>query len=81
MEFVRLPDASRRSAVPPRYCVVVRTDEHGRFTFQGVPAESRGEVFANHERDGRATGARTVVLFQVDEPEQVAIQDLVVPPP
>jgi hypothetical protein len=80
MEFVRQPDGSRPSAAPPRYQEVTRTDEQGRFTFRGVPAESLGEVFANHERDGRATRARTVVLFQVDEPEPVEIKGLVVPP-
>jgi hypothetical protein len=81
MEFVRLPDGSRRSAAPPRYREVIRTDEQGRFTFRGVPAESRGEVLASHERDGRATGARTVVSYQVDEPEPVEIKGLVVPSP
>jgi beta-lactamase regulating signal transducer with metallopeptidase domain len=81
MEFVRLADGSRPSAAPPRYREFIRTDEQGRFTFRGVPAESQGEVFANHERGGRATRARTVVLFQVDEPEPVEIKDLVVPPP
>jgi hypothetical protein len=81
MEFVRRPDGSRPSAAPPRYRQFVRTDEQGSFTFRGVPTASRGEVFANHERDGRATGARTVVSFQVDEPEQVEIKDLIVPPP
>jgi protocatechuate 3,4-dioxygenase beta subunit len=81
LEFVQLQDASRRSAAPPRYREFIRTDEQGRFTFRGVPADSRGEAFANHERDGRATKARTVVSFQVDEPEPVEIPGLVVPPP
>jgi beta-lactamase regulating signal transducer with metallopeptidase domain len=81
MEFVQLSDGSRRLATPPRYREFIRTDEQGRFAFRGVPAESRGEVFASHERDGRATRAQTVVLFQVDEPEPVEISGLVVPPP
>ena len=81
MEFVRQSDGSRRFAAPARYRVFSKTDERGSFTFRGVPAESRGEVSANHERDGRATGARTVVAFQVYEPEQVEIPDLVVPAP
>jgi hypothetical protein len=80
MEFVRPSEGLRRGAAPARYREFVRTDDQGRFTFRGVPAESQGEVFAIHERDGRATGARTVVSFQVDEPEQVEIKDLVVPP-
>ena len=48
MEFVRLPDGSLRPAAPPRYQELTRTDEQGRFVFRGVPAESRGEVFAKH---------------------------------
>jgi hypothetical protein len=81
MEFVRLLDRSRPAAAPPRYVEIIRTDEQGSFTFRGVPAESQGEVLASHEKDGRATGARTVVSYQVDEPEQVEIPSLVVPPP
>jgi hypothetical protein len=81
MEFARLLDRSRGAATPPRYVQIIRTDEQGRFTFRGVPAESQGEILASHERDGRATGARTVVSYQVDEPEQVEVPDLVVPPP
>jgi hypothetical protein len=81
MEFVRLSDGARRLAAPPRYQELIRTDEQGRFTFRGVPANSQGEVFANHESDGRATRARTVVFFQVDEPEPLEIKGLVVPPP
>jgi hypothetical protein len=81
MEFARLLDRSRRAAAPPRYVEIIRTDEQGSFTFRGVPAESQGEVLASHEKDGRATGARTVVSYQVDEPEQVEIPSLVVPPP
>ncbi|WP_406697876.1 M56 family metallopeptidase [Singulisphaera sp. Ch08] len=63
-----------------RYEEVARTDEQGRFSYQGVPAGTRGEVSAFHEKDGRTTGARTVVPFRVDEPDQVEVPDLVVPP-
>jgi hypothetical protein len=52
----------------------------GRFTYPDVPAGTAGEISAYHEKDGRATGARTVVPFKVDEPDQVEVLDVLVPP-
>jgi len=60
---------------------VARTDEQGQFHYGGIPAGTRGEVSAFHEWEGRRTGAKTVVPFKVDEPEPVAVPDVVIPAP
>jgi hypothetical protein len=56
------------------------TDNEGRFTFAGYPVGTEGEVAALHMKDGRPTGARTVVSFQVPILEPVELTDLIVPP-
>ena len=70
-------------ATSARFDINLRADEHGQFTFKGVPVRSEGELSAPHQdhRDsvGRTTKARTVIAFAVSDLEPVEVPDLVVP--
>lgn len=53
-------------------------DEQGRFTMS-VPVGTHGELTAAHRRNGKPTGAVTMLRFQVEDAEPVTLTDLIVP--
>jgi beta-lactamase regulating signal transducer with metallopeptidase domain len=59
--------------------LTLRTDEKGRFLFQGAPRGTAGEVYAFHKKGGRFTGVRTMVRFDVRDLEPVELPDLTIP--
>lgn len=60
--------------------LVVLTDEQGKFRYEGAPVGSEGEFSMTHMKDGRGTGARTVIEFGVHDANPIEVPDLVVPP-
>jgi beta-lactamase regulating signal transducer with metallopeptidase domain len=60
------------------FVLFARTDAEGRFRY-GYPPGTRGEFSFDHEKDGKPTGARTAVSFEVPILEPVEVTDLIVP--
>ncbi len=60
--------------------VGLMTDDMGRFVYKGAPVGSDGEILVPHLKDGRPTGVRTTVGFNVQDAQAIELPDLVIPP-
>jgi beta-lactamase regulating signal transducer with metallopeptidase domain len=72
-------DTGPRFGTAGHFGSLTKTDDQGRFSLKIAPVGSQGELSVFHDKNPTSTTPRTVVRFEVPDPEPIVIPDLVIP--